>query len=279
MNPLRVVSLSPASTEIVCALGCGQWLVGRSHACDHPGGVRNLPSVTRPMAREVGGFAATEDVRRAEVDPAALSALRPDRVIAPEECSTLAQVWHEVRRIAGLLGVPERGIQLVSRLAGRMRAIEGRATTLGARPRVAFIGRLEPLAVAGRWIPELVALAGGENLFGEPGAPDSRVGWDTLRAADPAVLWVAPCGCDLARARAGLDALATHPGWNDLGAVRAARVFAGDGDALFLRPGPRLMEALEALAEALHPEAFRFGHEGRVWERGVAGAAEGAAHP
>lgn len=243
MSPLRVVSLSPASTEIVCALGCGEWLVGRPAGC---------------------------------ADPEAIAALRPDRIIVQEECSTLAGMWREFRRVAGLLGVPERGVQLVSRLAGRMRAIESRAGTLGARPRVAFIGCIEPLAGAGRWIPELVALAGGENLFGEPGAPEPRVGWGTLRSADPAVLWVAPRGCDLASARVGLDTVAARPGWSGLGAVRASQVFGADGHALFHRPGPRVMESLEALAEALHPEAFRFGHEGRGWERRVAGVTEGA---
>ena len=274
MNPLRVVSLSPSTTEIVCALGCGEWLVGRSHACDHPDGVRSLPEVTRPGGPAAEPAAGAE-VRGAGVDPAAIAALEPDRILVPPACATLAEVWLEFRRVAGLLGVPERGIQLVSRLAGRMRAIESRAGTLGARPRVAFLGGIEPPAGAGRWIPELVALAGGECLFGTAGAPEPRVAWSALRAADPDVLWVAPGG-DLACAHAGLDTLAARPGWSGLAAVRGSRVFAGDGEARFHRPGPRLMEGVEALAEALHPGAFRFGHEGRAWGPRAAGVAAAA---
>jgi iron complex transport system substrate-binding protein len=277
MSPPRVVSLSPSSTEVVCALGCGEWLVGRSHACDHPEWVRKLPAVTRPIPGITADAAASADAPVAGVDTAALAALRPDLIVTPVECSTLADLWREFRRIADALGVPERGLQLVTRLSGRMRAIESRAATLGPRPRIVFIECLEPLAAVGRWIPELVTLAGGENLFGIPGAPPPRVGWDALRAADPDVLWNAPRGWDLARARAGIGTVAARPGWSGLGAVRTARVFVGDGHSLFHRPGPRVMESLEALAEALHPAAYRFGHEGRGWERHVAGAAEARA--
>jgi len=276
MIPPRVASLDPSSTEIVCALGCGEWLVGRSHGCDHPEWVRKLPAVTPPVAaatpvREAAGHSPV-----AGLDTAALAALRPDRVIAPGDCSTLADLWREIRRIAGALGVPERGVQLVTRLSGRMRAIEGRAAALGPRPRIVFIERVQPLAAAGRWIPELVALAGGENLFATPGVPPPRLGWDALRAADPDVLWIAPRDHDLAGARAAIGTLAARPGWSSLGAGRGDRVFAGNGHALFHRPGPRVMESLEALAEALHPAAFRFGYEGRGWERVVAGVAPGA---
>ena len=279
MIPPRVVSLSPSSTEIVCALGCGEWLVGRSHACDYPAWVRKLPAVTRPSSAIGEEVAAPAEAQTAGVDAGALAALRPDRVIAPGEAVTLADLWLEFRRIADALGVPERGVQLVTRLCGRMRAIEGRAATLGPRPRLAFIECLEPLVVVGRWNPELVALAGGDNLFGVPGASPPRIGWEALRAADPDVLWMAPRGHDLARARAGIAALAARPGWSRLVAVRADRVFVADGHALFHRPGPRVMESLEALAEALHPAAFRFGHEGRAWERHVAGVAAGVRQP
>ena len=261
MHPPRVVSLAPSTTEIVCALGCGEWLVGRSHACDHPEWVRKLPAVTRP------GPAAAGDSAAGVVDTDRVAALQPDQVLAPGECATLAALWLEFRRIAERLGVPERGVQLVTRTSGRMRAIGERAAALGTRPRIAFIERIDPLAAGGWWTPELVALAGGEDLFGIAGKPAPPLGWEAVRGAEPDVVWVAPRGHDLASTRAGFGTLASRPDWCGLGAVPGARVFGGDGHALFNRPGPRVAESLEALTEALHPAAFRFGHEGRGWER------------
>ncbi len=267
MHPPRAISLAPSTTEIVCALGGGEWLIGRSHACDHPDWVRALPAVTRPAPAGVANGAA------GDIDTEALAALRPDQGLSAGACLTLADLWREFRRIADQLGVPERGVQLVTRTAGRLRAIGERAAALGTRPRIAFIECVDPLVAGGSWTPELVALAGGEDLFGAPGRPGVRLGWATLREAEPDVIWVAPRGHDLEGARGAIDTLAACPGWGDLGAVRGARVFAGDGHGLFHRPGPRVSESLEALTESLHPAAFRFGHEGRGWERRSAGVA------
>ena len=266
MHPPRVVSLDPAITEIVCGLGCGDWLVGRSHACDHPAWVHKLPAVTRADP------AARVDSAAREIDADRLAALRADEVLSPCECASLADLWREFRRIADRLGVPERGVQLVTRTAGRLRAIGERAAAL-AQPRIAFIESVDPLAAGGRWMPEVVALAGGEDLFGKIGEPAPRLAWDTLRTADPDVVWIALRNHEQAGTRAAFETLATRPGWGGLGAVRGARVFGGDGHALFHRPGPRVAESLEALTEALHPAAFRFGHEGRGWERLSAGLA------
>ena len=196
MNPPRVVSLDPSITEIVCALGCGEWLVGRSHSCDHPEGVRQLPAVTRP------GPAAAVDSAAGVIDRDRLEALRPDQVLAPGECATLADLWREFRRVADLLGVPERGVQLVTRTSGRLRAIGDRTAALGTRPRIAFLERIDPLAAGGWWTPELVALAGGEDLFGIPGSPAPQLEWKALRGAEPEVVWVAPRGHDLEIGRA-----------------------------------------------------------------------------
>ena len=118
---------------------------------------------------------------------------------------------------------------------------------------------------AGNWVPELVELAGGRNLFGEAGKHTGRVSWEGLRAANPDVIIALPCGFDLARARSEMTSLLNRPGWCNLNAVRNQRVFICDGSAFFNRPGPRLVESLEILAEILHPEKFRFGHEGQGW--------------
>lgn len=309
MHPTRVVSLIASSTEMVCALGCGERLVGRSHECDHPPWVRKLPAVTRPkFALDGRSYEIDQRVRALveqglsvyEVDAEALAALEPDVILTQVQCEVCAvsrreveqavasfvvgrprivslepnaldDIWGDLRRVADALGVPERGVQLLTRLRHRVQAIGERAEALGARPRVACIEWIDPLMAAGNWTPELVALSGAEPLFGEAGRHAPTLEWEQLLAADPDAIWVAPCGFDLERTRAEMPGLTSGPGWDGLRAVREGRVFLADGNAFFNRPGPRVVETLEILAEGLHPEAFRFGHEGTGWERFSAG--------
>ena len=298
------MTLLASGTEVVCALDCGDRLVARSHECDLPGWVKRLPAVTR--ARVDGAKPSREidrDVRSIlsqalsvyEVDHEKLAALEPDLLVTQVQCEVcavslrdveealrtglrsqpaivsmqpddVASLWQDMRAIASALGVPERGVQLVTRLRSRMRAIAERAKGRSV-PRVACIEWIEPLMAAGHWTPELITMAGAEDVLGEAGRHAGRVPFERLAAADPDVIWVTPCGFDLARTRDEMPALTALPGWRELRAVREGRVFLGDGNALFNRPGPRVVEALECLAEAMHPEAFRFGHENKGWER------------
>jgi iron complex transport system substrate-binding protein len=299
------VSLIASSTEMIHLLGCGDQLVGRSHECDFPSGVRRLPSVTGPkfatdapsgeIDRSVRGL-VEQAASVYRVDAAALDALRPDLIVTQVQCEVcavslrdveaamcevvtsrprivaleshaLADIWRDLRKVADALGVPERGVQQVTRLTGRMRAVAGRAASLVPRPRVACLEWIDPLMAAGHWTPELVAMAGADDLFGTPGGRSPVLEWEALRAADPDVLFVLPCGFDLARTRQEMTTLVARPGWSELRAVRNGQVILGDGNAFFNRPGPRVAEALEILAEVLHPEAFRFGHEGTGWAR------------
>ena len=287
----------------MCALGQEAALVGRSHECDWPPSVRRLPAVSRP-AFPTGGssravdLALKERLARAvsiyEVDAALLRRLRPDLVITQTQCEVCAvtpadveramcelterparvlalepdgldDVWSDIGSVAGALGVSAAGDALVAELRARVAAIGDRAASLGRRPRVAVIEWIEPLMAAGNWMPELVTLAGGVNLFGEARRHSPWMTWEALVEADPDVIVVSPCGLDLARTTAELAALASRPGWPALQAVRAGRVVLADGNAYFHRPGPRLVESLEILAEALHPAAFAFGHRGRGW--------------
>ena len=302
-TPARVVSLIASSTEMVCLLGCGDRLVARSHECDFPEWVRALPAITAPVFHTEAASAEIDREVRAlaeralsvyRVDAGALDALAPDLVITQTQCEvcavsladveralaarvttrptvlplsaeTLAGVWRDLRRIADALGVPERGVQQASRLMRRMAAIAERAATLTPRPRVAMIEWIDPLMAAGHWIPELIAMAHGEDVFGTPGARAPAIDWDDVAAADPDVIWIAPCGFDLERTGREAAALRDRPEWTALRAVRDGAVFLGDGNAYFSRPGPRLAETLEILAETLHPSAFRFGHEGTGW--------------
>ncbi|HEX7005865.1 MAG TPA: ABC transporter substrate-binding protein, partial [Alphaproteobacteria bacterium] len=228
------------------------------------------------------------------VDGDRLRALRPDVIVTQDQCevcavslkdveaavcawtdhdarivslspAALGDVWADVERVAAALGAPERGTALTEALRARVAAIAARAAGAGHRPRVACIEWIEPLMAAGNWMPELVALARGANLFGAAGCHSPWLRWEDLRASDPDVILVAPCGFDIARSRRDLPVLAALPGWAGLRAVRRGRVFIADGNRYFNRPGPRLVESLEILAEIVHPERCRYGHEGTGW--------------
>jgi iron complex transport system substrate-binding protein len=301
----RIVSLIASATEIVCALGFCDQLVGRSHECDYPEGVTQLPICTEPKFN-VHGTSAEIDQRVKAILRDALSVyrvrtevlreLQPDLIITQSQCEVcavslhdveravcdwlnsrpqivslapngLADVWSDIRRVALALGVSQRGEQLVETLRRRLDAVAFKARALPERPRVACIEWIEPLMAAGNWMPELVTLAGGQNLFGEAGKHAPWMTWNDLCARDPDVIVVLPCGWDIERARAEVPILSGKPEWPHLPAVRRGRVYLTDGNQYFNRPGPRLVESLEILAELLHPETFTFGHEGTGWQR------------
>jgi iron complex transport system substrate-binding protein len=273
----RIVTLLPAATEIVCALGLREALVGRSHACDFPADVRSLPALTRARvdARQPGGVldAAVRRVRAEglplyALDERALGALAPGVVVTQAACevcavsyddvaeavrrarlrarvlslepSRLSDVVEDVRRVARACGVAHRGDALADGLDRRLRAAARRRR--GKPPRVAVVEWLEPLMLAGHWVPEAVEAAGGVYVGPRPGEPSPYVSWDELQALRPDAVVVAPCGFDLERTRAE-----AAPHDERLRAL-AARVCLVDGNAYWTRPGPRLVDAVEALA-------------------------------
>lgn len=304
----RVVSLLPGATELVHALGCGDRLVGRSHECDHPPGVERLPVVSAPKWPLDGtSYAIDEQVRAIvaeglgvyRVDTDALREAGPDLVVTQSQCEvcavsedeveraarevlggdvevvslvpgTLEDVLADVRRVAAALAVPEAGERLEADLRAGFETV--RETVAGApRPSVVCLEWLDPLMGAGNWMPELVDLAGGRLLFGETGQHVPRLEFDALLAADPDVIVAQPCGFDLERTLAELPALTSRPGWQDLTAVWSGRVAAVDGHAFFNRPGPRLVETAEILAEIVHPDRADFGHAGTAWRHAPSG--------
>lgn len=300
--PLRVLSLLPSNTEIVCALGLTDWLVGRSHECDFPAEIRGLPACTA-AAIPVDGSSAEIDreVKQAlegamslyRVDQEQVRRLAPEVILTQAQCDVcavsladveeavsqlaqsrprllslapriLADVWGDVRRVAEFLGVAARGIELAQQLAARVESIAGRVAGQ-RRPRVACLEWLDPLMSAGNWVPELVRLAGGIDPLGKVGAHSDWLTWPELIAADPEVILLMPCGFDLPRIRAELPALQLRPQWHSLRAVREGRIYLVDGNQFFNRPGPRLVESLQILVEILHP-----GEADSVWRhRGV----------
>jgi iron complex transport system substrate-binding protein len=298
----RVISLLPSATEIVAALGFADALVGRSHECDFPEEVLVLPVCTEPRLDPAG---SSEEIHRSvgrllaeslsvyRVDAERLRALSPTHVVTQVQCEVCAvsledveralagwtaarprlvalnpgsldDVFEDVARVAAALGCPERGAQLVARLGERMERVAAVAAGL-ERPSVVTIEWLSPLMAAGNWMPELVAMAGGREVLGQAGRHSEWLPWDALRAADPEVLVVSPCGFALERVEREIEVLTTRPDWRELSAVRSGRVYLVEANQYFNRPGPRLVETLEILAEVLHPRAFAFGHEGTAW--------------
>lgn len=300
----RIGSLIPSSTEIVCALGMEDLLVTRSHECDFPDSVRRLPVCTEPKFNPEGSSYEIDQRVKAILHQAlsvyrvhgdVLKELQPEVIITQAQCEVcavslreveevvgqwlgarpriislepgmLSDVWAGIVQVAEALGVPERGTELVKNLKQRVFAIAAIARTLPPGPTVACIEWIDPLMAAGNWMPELVEMAGGVNLFGEAGKHSAWMTWEEVVQRDPNVIVVLPCGFDIKRTREEMPALTRRPEWSCLQAVRGRRVYLTDGNQYFNRPGPRLVESLEILAEILHPEAFRFRHEGSGWE-------------
>ncbi|HEY4393166.1 MAG TPA: ABC transporter substrate-binding protein [Polyangia bacterium] len=169
-------------------------------------------------------------------------------------------------RVAEVLGAAEAGRVLVAGIRGRLAALAAQTRPLPRR-RVACLEWIEPLFEMGNWGPEIVEIAGGQSLLSAPGAHSTTVAFEALRDADPEIIVVAPCGFELTRTLAELPVLTSRPGWRELGAVRAGRAFAADGNFYFNRSGPMLFDTPEILAEMLHPREFAPRHQGTVWRR------------
>lgn len=295
---VRIVSLLPSATEIVCALGLAEHLVGISHDCDWPPEVVGKPVLSQALVDpNAPSHAIDAAVREAlhrgtsvyHLDAGQLEALAPDLVLTQELCAVCAPSFHEVRRAARavrgrptIVSLEPRGLydiletvvevgrrtgraqeasQLVAELEARIEAVQ-RLPQPRPRPRVVCLEWLDPLFVAGHWIPEMVAIAGGEDVLGRPGEPSFVVDWEAVQAARPEVVVVMACGFDLERTRREIHLLTRRPGWEGLPAVRSGRVYLTNATAYFNRPGPRIVRGLEILAELLRSPAGGFHTEG-----------------
>lgn len=289
-QPPRIASLLPSATEIVCALGLEEALVGVSHECDFPAEVASRPRVTRcaihgnalpsgetdRWVRET--LAASGTLYTLEAD--LLRALAPDVIVTQRLCDVcavgyetvtafaatlpgpprvvnleptrLADVFDDVRRIATALGVPDRAEALIAELGARVDAVRRRVA--GAPRRCCtLLEWIDPPFRGGHWTPELVEAAGGTDPLGRPGDDAAAVSWEAVRAADPEVLVLACCGYPIARTLADVPLLVAREGWTQLTAVRRGEVYVIDGSAYVSRPGPRLVDSIEILASLLHP--------------------------
>ena len=300
---LRVVSLLPSATEMVHFAGGGEWLVGVTHECDHPPGVEALPKLTSSrIGSNLSGAEIDAEVNRLVTDEESLYALdadlleslAPDLVITQGLCevcavstnlveealsglgrepelmvlnpTSLEDVLEDTVRIGEALGRGGQARRDVGALRDRLDEIEQAVAGL-RRPSVGCIEWLDPPFSAGHWVPEMVRLAGGRELFAGPGERSVRLDWPSVFEAAPEVLVLMPCGFGAARAAGEAEALPSLPGWPDVPAVREDRVWVVDANSYFSRPAPRLVEGVEILARILHPGAFPEKPEGNIASR------------
>jgi len=248
---MRIVSLLPSATEIVCALGLDDMLVGVTHECDHPASVLGLPRVTNTLIpTELSSREIDAMVRQTMGTGSALYTLNMP-VLEPE---TLDQVLACVHTVAAAAGVPERGERTVRALRARIDRVVACCAAAPERPRVALLEWVNPPFSTGHWNPELVRLAGGIDGLGRAGEKSVQIAWQRVIEWQPEVVVISCCGFTAERALREAGVLRDVAGWDDLPAVRGGRVFVTDGNAYFSRPGPRLVDSLELLGHLLHPD-------------------------
>ena len=290
---MRIVSLLPSATEIVYALGLGDSLVAVTHECDYPPGARAKPAVTASALSTTADSVTIDRVVAGSIhehrgiyslDRDLLKAVQPDLILTQELCDVCAVSYREVQEAARILpgktpivsleprtlGDILATISLVGNLTGcdttadavvaglrqRIDTVAARASQATTRPRVYCMEWIEPPFSAGHWIPEMVRIAGGEEVLGHEGEPSARVTWQEVAGAAPEVVAVMPCGFNTERAIRELAVVRDRSEWRRLPAVAADAVWVTDGSAFFSRPGPRIVDGLEILAHAVHPERF-----------------------
>ncbi|MBP0020430.1 MAG: cobalamin-binding protein [Cyanobacteria bacterium SBLK] len=300
----KIISLLPAATEFIAALGLTKYLVGRSHECDYPPEVQNLPICTtaRLNSHKSSGEIdrdVKELVKKAlsiyEVNADAIAQIKPTHIVTQDQCDVcavslgeveralkeltqieaqiislqpnrLSEVWEDIERLGKIFKIPIQNTLTKLQLKVELCQKTVQSLALKNLPTVVALEWTEPMMGAGNWIPELIELAGGKPLFGETGKHSPYLKWEELQQADPDVMIVMPCGFDLERTRQESQVLKQHSGWNELKAVKGDRVYVTDGNAYFNRPGPRLVDSLEILAEILHPSVLEFGYIGTGWD-------------
>jgi iron complex transport system substrate-binding protein len=291
---VRIVSLLPSATEICFALGLGPSLVGVTHECDFPPQTEYKTVLTKSELDHDGATPAEIDrhVKAAlhegsslyRLDQEGLQRARPDLILTQELCEVCAVAYRQVLEAAKMLpgrpavmsleprnlidvmrsiidvgqatGTPERAAELVRGLWARVDAVRG-AMAGRPRPRVVCIEWIDPLMVAGHWVPDQVDIAGGTDAMGTSGEKSRYVSFEEIEAAQPEVVFCMPCGFRLEGSEAQGALLAAHKGWAALPAAKAGMVYAVDGSWYFNRPGPRVVDGIEILARLLHPDAWR----------------------
>ena len=292
-TPPLIVSFLPSATEIACALGLSDQLIGITHECDYPPEIKGKPVVVRnalpiaTMSQWEVDRAVSQRMREGlslyVVDERLLQELAPDLILTQDLCQVCAPSGNEVSQALKLFARKPRVLWLtpnsleqidanvrdLGAATGRVREAEeliakGRArlekitavTRNLAQPRVFCMEWFDPIYCSGHWVPEMVRLAGGVDQLSRAGANSVRIDWDDVLAWAPEVLILTPCGFNLEQTVEQAGQLFTYPGWLEIPAVRDGRVYAVDGNSYFARPGPRVVDGTELLASLIHPELF-----------------------
>ena len=290
----RIVSLLPSCTEIICKLGYKENLVGISHECDYPNSISGLPVLTKARLSTKGtsidiNQSVTDLLQRGlsvyDVDSYLLKSLSPDIFVTQAQCeacavsldqikdivsnwtlnkteiislepNTLNEVWLGFDIIAKTMGTPEYSTILKSEINERFKFLKDKMKGTDQKPTVLCIEWIEPIMVAANWVPELVGLAGGKNVMSVSGTDSNFCSWDEIKKTNPDIIIMMPCGFGIKRTLEDLHFLQNIKGWEELKAVKENKVFVVDGNNYFNRPGPRLVDSAEILAEIIHPEIF-----------------------
>ena len=290
---MRIVSLLPSATEIICSLGLREQLVGVTHECDYPASVLGLPKVTSTLIPHGLDSKGIDRLVRERLDSTTalyslrmdiLAELKPDLIVTQALCDvcavaesevveainylpgntqlvnlepmTLEDVFETIKLVGEASGQSRLSLRLVEELKSRVESVSQRSQALLADkecPTVAFLEWLDPLFNGGHWNPELIELAGGIDCFANKHKPSSSISWSRLKECNPDYIFIACCGFDLERSLQDVGLLRRNQEWQGLGAVQDNRVFLTDGNAYFSRSGPRLVDSLEIIAHALHP--------------------------
>lgn len=296
---MRIVSLLPSATEIICSLGLREHLVGVTHECDFPVGVETLPNVTRTLIPHDASSAEIDSLVRERLktdkalyslDMETLQRLEPELIVTQALCDVCAVAEHEVNEAAcslpgtprvinleptsldevfqcitavgAVVGIEDRAAEVVAGLQARVDAVIERSQSLSRRPSMMLLEWIDPPFSAGHWSPELVEMAGGREVIGVAGQRSTTVAWDQIVDADPEMLVIACCGFTVERTREDLPILERNPGWASLSCVRNDEVHVVDGSAFFSRPGPRLVDSLEILSDLVTRYSAASCHDG-----------------
>ena len=299
----RIVSLLPSSTEIICKLGFRNQLVGISHECDYPNSVIGLPVLTKPRFAPQGSSHEIDDrvkdlLNRGlsvyDVDADLLKGLSPDLIVTQAQCEACAvsldevrevvsswmgkephivslepnrlnEVWLDLDRVAEAMNAPESSSNFKLEIRERQVILDDKNKELKSKPSVLCIEWINPIMIAANWVPELVQLAGGTNLLSESGTHSHTVSWEDVIESNPDFLLLMPCGFNIERTLEEVSLLKKKNGWEDLKAVKASQVIVVDGNQYFNRPGPRLLDSAEILAEIFKPKVHERRYFGKAW--------------
>lgn len=303
MQELRIISLLPAATETICALGLEHCLVGRSHECDFPESVKNLPICSSAKIFPDADSAAidkqvkeilSDSLSVYEIDRDLIKSLNPDVIITQAQCEVcavslnevelalkdflssncriislepqkLSDIYNDIHSLASQLNVSSAATDLLERSEERINIIKHKLKFITEKPKVACIEWLSPIMIAGNWTPEIVEIAGGMPVLTKSGKHSAYIRIEEILAEDPDVIILMPCGFSIQRTLEEINLLLELPGWENRKAVQNNKIYVADGNQYFNRSGPRITDSIEIMAEIINPKQFIFGYEGNGW--------------